>query len=70
MNADPNLFITHTQKNFPTMGYAFNRSFFNLLKSNGVFQRMIGAETNRVTDWSISLTDQILQTILNRSPVC
>ena len=68
MNADPNLFITHTQKNFPTMGYAFNRSFFNLLKSNGVFQRMIGVETDRVTDWSISLTDQILETVLNRSP--
>ena len=29
---------------------------------------MIGVETDRVTDWSISLTDQILQTVLNRSP--
>ena len=67
MNADPNLFITHLQKIFRRWDM-HSIALFNLLKSNGVFQRMIGVETDRVTDWSISLTDQILQTVLNRSP--
>ena len=40
INADPTLFTIKSHKYVPTMGYGFNRTLYNMMKSNGIFSSL------------------------------
>eukprot|EP00943_MAST-04B_sp_MAST-4B-sp1_P007247 g7247.t1 len=72
INANPTLFTTKSNKYVPTMGYAFNRTFYMILESNNIFSKMTlksGHDNDHLADWSVSLTNQLYGTILEKTPI-
>ena len=70
VNAHPTLFTIKSTKYVPTMGYGFNRTLYNMMKSNGIFIKMISQKSNNyMADWSISLTEQLYHTIFMTRPI-